>query len=72
MPAATAISTCVEMPPPFEVSAETMKAVMMLIAGSAVSSRTRSEIAECPVSRRGVTTWLMSTSTGRMPDSTRR
>ncbi len=60
------------MPPPFEVSAATMKAVMTLIAGSAVSSRTRSEIAGGPASRRGVTDWLMSTSTGRIPDSTRR
>ena len=53
MPAATAISTVPEIPPPFEVSAETMKAVMMLIAGSAVSIRTRREIAQWPAEARG-------------------
>ena len=68
----TAISTVPEMPPPLEVSAATMKPEITLIAGSTVSIRVRSETVEQFRAIRGLTDWLMSTSTGRIPTSTAR
>ncbi len=68
----TAISTEAPMPPPWEVSAATMNPQTTLIAGSTVSIRVRSETESTAVTRRGLTDWLMSTSTGRRPASSAR
>ena len=56
-------------PPPSEVSAATVRPVMMLISGSVSRRRQRSGSADRLGSVRGVTCWLMSTSTGRRPIS---